>query len=165
MNNELYHFGVKGMRWGEWNEETRARYLGRRKSSENVKDLSDDELRRRVARAGLESQYNKMNTDNTGKNAVNGLNQIANDMSNISNRLKTGRRIRYKPIDLSKMTDQELRDAINRRNLEEDYTRKFGERVKTGRDYIIDLFDFLSPGLSMSASALAIALSIKALKG
>ena len=26
--NELYHHGVKGMKWGVWNEETRARYEG-----------------------------------------------------------------------------------------------------------------------------------------
>ena len=26
--NSLSHYGVKGMKWGEWNDETRARYLG-----------------------------------------------------------------------------------------------------------------------------------------
>lgn len=28
MDDELYHHGVKGMRWGVWNEETRNRYAG-----------------------------------------------------------------------------------------------------------------------------------------
>lgn len=28
INNELYHYGVKGMKWGVWNEETKARYSG-----------------------------------------------------------------------------------------------------------------------------------------
>lgn len=45
-NGYLEHFGVKGMHWGVWNEETRARRMGLHKrvietSSENQKGLSD----------------------------------------------------------------------------------------------------------------------------
>ena len=29
--NELFHHGVKGMKWGVWNEQTRARYSGGRR--------------------------------------------------------------------------------------------------------------------------------------
>lgn len=36
--NELYHHGVKGMKWGVWNEETRARYSGDDRSISNKQD-------------------------------------------------------------------------------------------------------------------------------
>ena len=35
-DNYLKHFGVLGMHWGEWNEETRARYMGGSKRSGQV---------------------------------------------------------------------------------------------------------------------------------
>lgn len=41
-NNELKHYGVKGMKWGVWNEETRARYEGTQNdviSSSNLKKI------------------------------------------------------------------------------------------------------------------------------
>jgi len=60
-NNELYHHGVKGMKWGV--RRTPAQ-LGRasKKSSSNtnrdaVKKMSDTELRQKLNRLNMEKQY------------------------------------------------------------------------------------------------------------
>lgn len=54
-DKELYHFGVKGMKWGEWNEETRARYLGNRKARRNNSSKTSNQSgkRRKFAKTVL----------------------------------------------------------------------------------------------------------------
>ena len=55
----LEHHGVLGMKWGVWNEETRARRLGAkqaRKKKYDYSDLSDEELQRKLNRKRNEDQ-------------------------------------------------------------------------------------------------------------
>ena len=70
-NNELYHFGVKGMKWGVRKNRSssdpsssslskkKKRGLGNISEPKNksVKDMSDEELRSTIARIELENRY------------------------------------------------------------------------------------------------------------
>lgn len=92
MENELYHFGIKGMRWGvrryqnpdgsltnagkkrlkkgqTSNEETDSSNKSSTKSSptKTVKDMSDDELRQAINRIQLEQQYKNLSPKNVSK--------------------------------------------------------------------------------------------------
>ena len=92
MENELYHFGIKGMRWGvrryqnqdgsltnagktrlkkghASNEETDSSNKPSTKSSstKTVKDMSDDELRQAINRLQLEQQYKNLSPKNVSK--------------------------------------------------------------------------------------------------
>lgn len=60
-NAVLVHHGIKGMKWGQWNAETRARRLGRvgkkarikkdrKRAARNVQMLDDKELKDRIER-------------------------------------------------------------------------------------------------------------------
>lgn len=89
-NNELYHHGIKGMKWGVWNDETTARYTGgvKRKTVKNnvakssqpnepkeqkksIKKMTDEELKKKVDRMMLEKQYiDLQNQTNPGKKYV-----------------------------------------------------------------------------------------------
>lgn len=70
-------------------------------------------------------------------------------------------------IDLSSMTDQELRDRINRMNMEAQYERLAAERdpspVSKGREYIREALQTAGTVLSVGTSALTLALAIKKL--
>ena len=72
-------------------------------------------------------------------------------------------------MDLSKMTDQELRQRINRELTERQYNDLFGKETKPavskGRQYLRETLDIAGGVLAVGASALSIALAIKELKG
>lgn len=87
MDNELYHHGVKGMKWGVRKTPVRSSSGATQKQKSNtlslfkkkkttrnasvaksspaqtksVKDMSDDELRRKIERVRLEQQYQQLN--------------------------------------------------------------------------------------------------------
>ena len=86
MDNELYHHGVKGMKWGVRKTPVRSSSGATRKRKSNtlslfkkkkttrkvssansspaktksIKDMSDDELRKKVERVRLEQQYQEL---------------------------------------------------------------------------------------------------------
>lgn len=88
MNNELYHFGVKGMKWGV--RRKRAAKIGssfrkrqdkpeeihedwtKAHDKKSVKSMSDTELRARINRIQMEQQYAKLNPSvvSRGKSSV-----------------------------------------------------------------------------------------------
>lgn len=92
MENELYHFGIKGMRWGVrryQNPDGSLTNAGRKRlkkgqtsnkktdssnksstkssSTKTVKDMSDDELRQAINRLQLEQQYKNLSPKNVSK--------------------------------------------------------------------------------------------------
>jgi hypothetical protein len=71
-NSTLAHHGILGMKWGIRRTESqlsRARGASKgssdARSNKNVKDLSDDELRKAVNRLQLEKQYSQLSASDT----------------------------------------------------------------------------------------------------
>ena len=64
-NNELYHYGVLGMRWGIRRDKSisSGKSSNKRKSTNQkaVKDLSNDELKAKITRLELEKRYRDLN--------------------------------------------------------------------------------------------------------
>jgi hypothetical protein len=72
-----------------------------------------------------------------------------------------------KTYDLSKMSDNELRQHINRMQMEEQYTRLMNDRaqeVKSGRDYVDSVLSVSGQVLTVASSAVGLALAIHQLK-
>ena len=93
MDNELYHHGVKGMKWGVRKTPVRSSSGATRKQKSNtlslfkkkktthnasvaksspaqtksVKDMSDDELERKIERARLEQKYLELNPETVSR--------------------------------------------------------------------------------------------------
>ena len=67
MDNELYHHGVKGMKWGVRKSLVRSSSGTTRKQKTSIKDMSDDELRRKIERVRLEQQYRQLSPGTVSK--------------------------------------------------------------------------------------------------
>lgn len=177
--DELTHWGVKGMRWGV------RRYQNKDGTLTNLGE-------RRYARDAREKGYSKQDesgtyykTNKKGKNRENldidanryvkedygRTKRVAEESSTMTNKLKklnddTLRYRKVKPMDLSNMTDKEMRDQINRAMLERQYDDMFNpQKASKGREYVSQTLDITGTVLGIGASALGIALAIKELKG
>lgn len=74
MENDIYHFGIKGMKWGKrryQNKDGSLTAAGKQRYSNmekdrasskrsTISDMSDDDLRKRINRLNLEKQYKQL---------------------------------------------------------------------------------------------------------
>lgn len=135
-NNELYHHGIKGMKWG---------------------------IRRTDAQLGHEPvdlQKTKKKVDAAGT--------IVNETRNINNTAskKVQKKAQKQKLSEAKtMSDQELRERVNRLNMEQQYVRMSTEQINAGRSNVSSVLNNVGTAINVASSALAIAVAIQKLKG
>jgi glycosylphosphatidylinositol transamidase (GPIT) subunit GPI8 len=131
--------------------------------------MSDEELRAKVQRMNLESSYKKMMKERTPPSQLEKTKKVVDETTALVNKANTMNREalknKKKTLDLSEMTDQQLRDRINRTNLERQYNDLFGTvTVSKGRARVTRILETSGTVLAVGSSALGIALAIKELK-
>ena len=149
---------------------------GKKSNKTPVGSMSDEELTKQVKRMTMEKQYNKLSKEAAGsqssklersKKLVDLSSNIVNQASRM-NREAINNSRKKEPLDLSSMSDQQLRERINRANLERQYNDLFGKEVNTvskGRHYTQNILEAGGSVLAIGSSALGIALAIKELRG
>jgi len=170
MNSALEHYGIPGMKWGIHRYQ---RKDGGRTSAGNKRgktsSMTDDELTSKVKRLNLEKQYKELSKENTSVSKTEKTKKIVDATSTLVNQAKNLNQKSSKKtqkMDLSKMTDEELRDRINRTNLERQYNDMFAPAttVSKGRQYVSNILDGVGSALVVGSSALGIALAVKELR-
>ena len=168
--NELYHFGVKGMKWGErryQNKDGSLTVAGQRRYDRDVAANAKRKKDKRLPEEGLKDPKRWAREDNERtKGLVDATSRLNNDLKN-ANRESLNRAKNNRPkMDLSNMTDKEMRDQINRAILERQYNDMFApQKVSKGREFASDALEIAGSTLAITSSALSIALAIKDLKG
>lgn len=177
-DGELYHWGVKGMKWGvrryqnndgSLTEAGKKRYV--RDAREHDWRMGDDGIARGKRKKGAgevhdpdPNRWVKEDLERTKKLT----DETANLTRNTKNLVDNASRARKKPkMDLSKMSDQEMRTQINRAMLERQYSDMFSPPTKAdkGRAYLGTALNVGVGALTVTSSALGIALAIKELRG
>ena len=161
--DELVHHGIKGQKWG------------RRRYQNNDGSLTPAGRERYGSKENFDRQYDAQQKAALagGKKAVDGareLNRASREMHN--ERTRKQQKKADKAVEEAvrerarKMSDQELREAVNRLNMEENYTRMMQnrERIDVGESKASKFMDHAATALTVTSTALSIALAIKELK-
>ena len=170
-NNELMHFGRSKKNGAPGRGSGRYPLgSGENPRSPRNKSLTDDEKREYVKSVAADNAYQKAVINNSKTKQINDLvdktgslvrtlKQQSDDM--LRNGTKKTR------LDLSKMSDKEMRDKINRELLERQYNQLFAPEISTVSKGEIAVNKALTIGgtaLAATSSALGIALAIKQLR-
>lgn len=175
MSNELYHYNQNHDKLGRFTFSRGGggiRVYKTIATPQKKKQMTTDELTSEVRRMNLEKQYDKLtkelkpkskaeNALTAVKSANEGLNQLKNAKRE-RDRIRDNNRPR---LDLSKMSDQELRNRINREMMERQYNQLFNhDNVSRGKIDVDRMLNLAGAVLGVGGSALAIAVSIQQLR-
>lgn len=142
VDGELYHWGIKGMRWGQRRYQNRDGSLtpaGKKRYAEEVEATKAREAsikkREREAKQREKLDAKKAELDAREK----ALQKGKVDPSADAKKTKKAAKESEKPKSLKDMSDAEIKAAIARKQLEDQYRQNFPEQIPKGRQ-IVDKF-------------------------
>lgn len=165
MADYLQHHGIIGMKWGVRRYQNKDGSLTSAGEKRYARDIRENKAKKKENRIDT----SEPDPNRWVKEDLNRRKNIVDTSANLVNQTK--RALDEKPTkvrpDLSKMTDADLRNAINRELLERQYTDLFGKpaTVEKGRQSVLNALEVGGSVLGVAGSALGIAVAIKELKG
>lgn len=206
--NELYHYGIKGQKWGRrryQNEDGSLTPAGKQRYSDASWDGPEPTLKEigkmkkeDPERYAKYQEYSKAKGyDKSLKEQQKDVNKFVKDavkennkgmdIDKVSSDLNTAKNVYNKvaptiiekekakakkeqsdriKMELANMSDDELRQIVNRLNMEERYTQVMNSRYQqVGKSKTEKLLDGIGTALTIGTSAVSLAIAIKNLKG
>lgn len=163
----ITHAGIKGMKWGVrryQNKDGSLTPAGKKRYDRDVRENNAKKRDNRIVIDGPDpSRWTKEDLKRT-KGVVDSTADVNKQLKTINDNSRSSKK--RKRMDLSNMTDKEMRDQINRELLERQYNDVFNPpKVSKGKETVGRILSGVGTTLAIGSSALGIALAIKELKG
>ncbi len=165
---ELYHHGIKGQRWGVrryQNADGSLTAAGQKRYDRDVRENNAKKKENRAIIDGPDPKRWVTEDLDRSKQVVDAHSDLVKELKKLEQ--STTPKSPPKELDLSEMSDKDLRDQINRKVLEQQYNKLFADtspaQVSKGRMILQETLDVAGTVLTMAGSALSIALAIKKL--
>lgn len=147
--NELYHYGVLGMKWGV---RRTPEQLGHKQSRAKKNYLEKAENKQLVAAQNISKDLGKV---------VSALKQYESESTSKRKiKLREGQRKKA-----SEMSNKELQELIQRMSLEDQYANLSYNRMSVGKTYTDEILSGVGEGLAIVGSIFSILVSAKILTG
>lgn len=179
MENSLMHYGRKGMKWGQHI------YGGKKSASASAKEMNDDALRKHISRGKLQDQWDNQYSPEAkarasaaaaNKKTVDNLNEVKNITSNTATASREAKGLsdtigriggadKKAMAEMRTMSDTELRNRINRMNMEQQYANLNPSKVSRGAQHVGTALGVMGSVAAIASAGLGIAVAIKQLKG
>lgn len=165
-NNSLQHWGIKGMRWGVrryQNPDGSLTPAGQKRYDRDIRENNARKKENRIIINGPDPNRWTREDTRRAKGVVDTSHNMVKDLKNFND--NTLPKPKRQNLDLSRMSDQEMRSQINRALLEKQYNEMFApQKSAKGRECVSNILQATGTVLAIGSSALGIALAIKELK-
>lgn len=165
-SSALKHYGVRGMRWGVRRYQNKDGSLTNAGKKRYDRDVRENNAKKKDNRINIDGpDPNRWVKEDIGrsKRVVDSTSDAIRELKKVDSSLRSSSK---KKPDVSRLTDQQLRDRINRMNLERQYIDMTSpQQVSKGRKYVTSFLETAGTAITITSSVLGIALAVKELKG
>lgn len=179
-NGEFYHSGIKGMKWGRrryQNEDGTLTAAGKKRYARDAQEKGygkqdeDGTYYKTAGKKGGRKETLDVDADRYVTEDLQRSKRVAEDSAQLAGKLKNvnDKSMKNQPrerMDLSKMSDKELRDQINRELLERQYNDVFNPpKINKGKETASKVLETAGDVLVVAGAAVGLALSLRDLIG